>query len=83
MSGLFALPIILLSSNLDTSFKLKSSAIMAMVYQNRMMSSTSASALLYAATVSMPSISTARPDDSITKTEAWHIKSGDVIVVVV
>lgn len=43
---------------------------------HRMMSVASAPALLYAATVSLPYISTARPDDESTKTKDWHVKSG-------
>lgn len=40
------------------------------------MSSASTSALLYAATVSTSTTSSARPDDDITKGKTWHVKSG-------
>jgi len=40
------------------------------------MSTSSASALLYGATISLPSTTGARPDDELTKTKAWHIKNG-------
>lgn len=42
----------------------------------RTMSSSSASALLYAASISLPSTTGARPDDELTKSKAWHVKNG-------
>ncbi|KIX03507.1 uncharacterized protein Z518_07060 [Rhinocladiella mackenziei CBS 650.93] len=36
----------------------------------------SSAALLYAATVATPSVASAKPDDEITKSKAWHVKSG-------
>ncbi|KIV80337.1 hypothetical protein PV11_07843 [Exophiala sideris] len=44
--------------------------------QSRPIMSSSASALVYAATVAVPSIASTRPDDEITKTKKWHVKSG-------
>lgn len=41
-----------------------------------MANSSSASALLYAATISMPASQGARPDDDLTKTKAWHTENG-------
>ena len=40
------------------------------------MSTTGASALLYAASVALPSAAAARPDDEITRNKAWHVKGG-------
>ena len=42
----------------------------------RTMSTSSASALLYAATIASPTTTAPRPDDEITKSKAWHVKSG-------
>lgn len=44
--------------------------------QHRNMSTHSTSALLYAATVAVPSIASTRPDDELTKAKAWHTKNG-------
>ncbi|KAI1610465.1 beta-lactamase superfamily domain-containing protein [Exophiala viscosa] len=44
--------------------------------QSRPIMSSSASALIYGATVAVPSIASTRPDDEITKTKKWHVKSG-------
>lgn len=41
-----------------------------------MNNATSTSALLYAATVSLPATKGARPDDEVTKTKAWHKPNG-------
>lgn len=41
-----------------------------------MNNATSTSALLYAATVSLPATQGARPDDDLTKTKAWHTSNG-------
>src|SRR5271169_3256786 len=43
---------------------------------SREMSSSSAAALLYAASVAVPSVAGARPDDELTKTKAHHVKGG-------
>ena len=40
------------------------------------MASSSAAALLYAATVAAPSTASSRPSDEFTKAKAWHVKSG-------
>ncbi|KIW80737.1 hypothetical protein Z517_07353 [Fonsecaea pedrosoi CBS 271.37] len=40
------------------------------------MTSSSTAALLYAATIAIPSTASPKPDDEITKTKAWHVKSG-------
>ncbi|ETI25450.1 hypothetical protein G647_02223 [Cladophialophora carrionii CBS 160.54] len=40
------------------------------------MTSSSTAALVYAATVAVPSTASGRPDDEITKAKAWHSKSG-------
>jgi N-acyl-phosphatidylethanolamine-hydrolysing phospholipase D len=40
------------------------------------MSASSTSALLYAATVAVPSVASEKPDDEITNSKAWHAKSG-------
>ena len=40
------------------------------------MSTSSVSALLYAATVASPSVASTKPDDDLTKNKAWHLKSG-------
>lgn len=45
-------------------------------YSLRMMSSASASALLYAATISYPETQGTRPDDEITQSKAWHNDKG-------
>lgn len=42
----------------------------------RIMTSTSTSALLYAATISAPAAAGARPDDELTNTKAWHTSNG-------
>jgi N-acyl-phosphatidylethanolamine-hydrolysing phospholipase D len=42
----------------------------------RTMTSSSTAALLYAATVAVPSTASTRPDDEITAAKAWHAKSG-------
>jgi len=40
------------------------------------MSTSGAAALLYAASVALPSTSATRPEDEITKAKAWHLKNG-------
>jgi N-acyl-phosphatidylethanolamine-hydrolysing phospholipase D len=42
----------------------------------RSMSTSSAAALMYAASVAIPTAAAARPDDELTKTKAWHVKTG-------
>ena len=42
----------------------------------RTMSTSSATALLYAATVAVPSTASSLPEDEVTKAKAWHSKSG-------
>ncbi|KIW24030.1 uncharacterized protein PV07_09769 [Cladophialophora immunda] len=42
----------------------------------RTMTSSSTAALLYAATIAIPSTASPKPEDEITKTKAWHVKSG-------
>lgn len=45
-------------------------------FQIRMMSSASASALLYAASISVPTTPGTRPDDELTQSKAWHTDNG-------
>ena len=57
-------------------FRKRSHTIPILVRQPRQMSTSSAAALLYAATVSLPSTAGSRPDDEVTTSKKHHMKNG-------